>query len=449
MQWIIDHLISLDPIVIFSISGGFLLIVMALANSIMKRIPVSNAIIYLIVGYAFSQWGSHLLQVDPIAQAPLLERVTEVALLVSLFSAGLKLKRPLLDSRWRLSARLAVTTMISTIGLFAALGFLLGLNIGAAILLGAVLAPTDPVLAADLRVENTLDSDRLRFSLTGESGLNDATALPFVLLGLSLLHPPAEWDLWLWLWRDVLWSFSAALIIGGLCGYAIGHVVLYLRVEQKEAVGLDEFLVLGLLAIVYGIALAAHASTFLAVFAAGLAVTRSTRADEQPPKLPEYELEKLEELATEPEHAGPLMMRAVIGFNEQLERLAEILVVILVGTLLPKANFDYRALVLIAALILFIRPIAVNLALLDTWFPASKIKIYRAQRLMISWFGIRGIGSIYYLFFVVNRELPDSLTQLFLSTTLWCVATSIVVHGISVTPLMEKYEKYTKGKISV
>lgn len=439
---------TLDPLVIFSLCGGLLLIAMALLNSLMKRIPVSNAIIYLLVGYAFGIWGTNLLRVDPVAHAPILERVTEIALLVSLFAAGLKLRLPLHDSRWRLSSRLAVTTMIITIGLFAAFAFLLGLNLGAAILLGAVLAPTDPVLAADLRVENALDNDRLRFSLTGESSLNDATALPFVLLGLSLLQPSGEFDALRWFWHDVLWSFAAAIAIGGSCGYAVGRLVLYLRIEQKEAVGLDEFLVLGLVATVYGCALAAQASTFLAVFAAGLAVARTTQLTDHPAILPEYELEKLEELATEPEHAGPLMMRAVIGFNEQLERLAEITVVTLVGALLSVTSFDYRALLLIVALILIIRPVAVNLSLLGTKGGGSNIKIYRAQRLLISWFGIRGIGSIYYLFYVVNRDLPPQLFSLFLSTTLWAVTASIVVHGISVTPLMNYYEKYTKRKIS-
>lgn len=445
MQWIFFPQ-TVDPIAAFLIGGGLLLIAMALANSLMKRIPVSNAIIYLAVGYAFGIWGTNVLRVNPVTDAPILERITEVALLVSLFSAGLKLRLPLHDSRWCLSGRLAVKTMIITIALFAALAFLLGLNLGAAILLGAVLAPTDPVLAADLRVENALDDDRLRFSLTGESGLNDATALPFVLLGLSLLQPSGEFDALRWLWHDVLWSFGAAMAIGGLLGYAVGHLVLYLRIEQKEAVGLDEFLVLSLVATVYGCAYVTQASTFLAVFAAGLAVARTTQLSEQPAVLPEYELEKLDELATEPEHAGPLMMRAVVGFNEQLERLAEIIVVTLVGALLSITSFDYRSLVLIAALILIIRPTAVNLSLFGAESAEANMKIYRAQRLLISWFGIRGIGSIYYLFYVVNRELPPQLFSLFLSTTLWAVTTSIIVHGISVTPLMNYYEKYTKRK---
>jgi len=437
---------TIDRIVIFSVCGGLLLIMMALANSLLKRIPVSSAIIYLLVGYGLGLWGDELLRLNPLEHAHVLERVAEVALLVSLFSAGLKLRQPLRDSRWRLSARLAVLTMIITIACIAALAFALGLNLSAAILLGAILAPTDPVLAADLRVENTLDNDRLRFSLTGESGLNDATALPFVVLGLSLLAAPTAPNLWQWFTQDVLWSFGSGIAIGGVCGYAVGHMVLYLRTEQKEAVGLDEFLVLGLIAVVYGVALALHASTFLAVFAAGLAVTRTTDITAEPAILPAHELEALDDLATEPEHAGPLMMRAVIGFNEQLERLAEVTVVSLVGVMLSRVAVDYRAMIIVIALLVIIRPLAVNLSLFGKKTARKKMHIYPAQRLLISWFGIRGIGSVYYLFYAINRDLPRDMIGFFIATTLLVVATSIVLHGISVTPLMNYYEKNTKNK---
>src|ERR671914_1673776 len=125
---------------------------------------------------------------DPVRWPGLLERLTEFAVIVSLFTAGLKLRLPLSEKRWRLPLRLASVSMALTVGLIAAVGVLgLGLPLGAAVLLGAVLAPTDAVLASDVRVEHPADRDKLRFSLTGEAGLHDGTAFPFVMLGLGLM----------------------------------------------------------------------------------------------------------------------------------------------------------------------------------------------------------------------------------------------------------------------
>ncbi len=125
---------------------------------------------------------------NPLAHAALLERVVEVAVLISLFSVGLKLGLPLSNRHWLLPLRLAFVSMTRTVALIAAVGVLgLGLPVGSAILLGAILAPTDPVPASAVQVESSGDRDRLRFSLTGEGGLNDGTAFPFVMLGLGLL----------------------------------------------------------------------------------------------------------------------------------------------------------------------------------------------------------------------------------------------------------------------
>ena len=419
---------------------GILLTLMAFSSSLRKRIPVSGAIIYLFVGLTLGEPGLQLLRVTPVENARILERIAECALLISLFSAGLKLRLPLSDSRWRVSLQLALTAMLITVALIAVLGMACGLNIGAAILLGAILAPTDPVLASEVQVENERDNDRLRFSLTGESGFNDGTAFPLALLGLSLLYAPASASLWHWFGVDVLWNAGAGIAVGALCGSLIGRLVLYLRTQQNEAVGLDEFLVLGLIAFVYGCALWLHASTFLAVFCAGLAMSRTYDSRQQAPKLPAYELEKLHELATDPDHAGPLMMRAVLGFNQQLERIAEVTVVILVGALLPFVELSWPVVLVVGALILVIRPLAVRLALAPIPGLSEKSKINPTQRRLISWFGIRGIGTIYYLFFAINHGLPQTLQNLFISTALGAVCVSVIVHGISVTPLMKYYK---------
>jgi NhaP-type Na+/H+ or K+/H+ antiporter len=412
---------------------GLLLIGMALSSTFIKRLPLSEAMIYLLVGVALSSSPIALLNIDIQAHAAVLEHIAEIALLISLFSAGLKLQLPLRNRHWRLSLRLATITMIITVALLAAMGLAFDLSLGVAIALGATLAPTDPVLASDVQVANSADRDRLRFSLTAESGLNDGIALPLILLGLGLINAEAGFTVWQWLGVQVLWSTIAGLMIGAFFGSIIGWLVIYLRTRQKEAIGLDEFLVVGVLALTWGACVLCAASPFLAVLAAGLAMPRSTHVSPTPTPLPEHRLEQAAELATDPQHAAPLMIRAVLGFNEQIERIAEVTVVVLVGALLPIIDINAFSIAVALALIFVIRPIAVNVTLIG-------VPIDRAQRRMLSWFGIRGIGSIYYLFYVIRHGLPSAQQNSFTAAVLLAVAMSIVLHGISVTPLMARYK---------
>jgi NhaP-type Na+/H+ or K+/H+ antiporter len=424
--------------------AGLLLIFMALAGSVLKRLPLSTAMVYLAVGVALGPLGLGLLQLDLVRDAPLIERVAEVAVLISLFSAGLKLRIPLSEGRWRLPVRLAFGSMALTVGLIALAGILgLGLPLGAAILLGGLLAPTDPVLASDVQVDHPGDRDRLRFSLTGEAGLNDGSAFPFVMLGLGLLglHELGAYG-WRWLAIDVLWSVAGGLAIGWLLGMLVGRLVLYLRREHKEAVGLDDFLGLGLIALAYGTALLLHTYGFLAVFAAGQALRRiemraNGEQDIEPPieaMPPGGATERAEQLATDPDQAPAYMAQAVLGFNEQLERIGEVAVVVLVGGILSASRVPAATLWFTPLLFLLIRPISV-------WLGALGSRSSGAQRRLIAWFGIRGIGSVYYLAYAAEHGLDPVLAQQLGALVLSLVAVSIVVHGISVTPLMRRYRR--------
>ena len=255
---------------------GAMMITMALAGSLLKRLPLSASMLYLAAGYGVGMSGLWPLMPNPADYAPVLERVSEVALLISLFSVGLKLGLPLWGRQWNLPLRLALLAMLITVVLVAAIAYLaFALPLGAAILLGGILAPTDPVLASDVQVDDPADRDRLRFSLTGEGGLNDGAAFPFVMLGLGLLglHDLGT-GAWHWLAVDFLWALSGGILIGIALGTLVGKLVFYLRTSHSEAVGLDEFVSLGLIALAYGTAQLACASGFLAVFAAGLALQR-------------------------------------------------------------------------------------------------------------------------------------------------------------------------------
>ena len=430
-----------------SLVGG-LLILMALSATVLSRLPLSTAMLYLLIGVAVSPVGLGLIVADLDQHTVLLEHLTEAVVVVSLFTAGLKLSPGLADRRWLLPLRLALTSMVITVGAITAVGhFLLGLPLGAAVLLGAILAPTDPVLASDVQVTRPGDRDRLRFALTGEGGLNDGTAFPFVMLGLGLLglHGIGDWG-WRWVAVDVLWATAAGLGIGALLGVVIGRLVLYLRKAHKQAVGFDDFLTLGLIGLSYGVALMLHAYGFLAVFAAGVALRhldQSAPVENDVSSVLDATLapvQTLVEVATAEDNAASAeLSRAMLGFNEQLERIGEVAIVITIGALLWAVEWGDAAGWFVALLLLLVRPLAVAVGLYGS-------QTSRHQRWLIGWFGIRGIGSLYYLMYAINQGLDRETAGLLTALTLSVVVTSIVVHGISVTPLMAAYKRGLGGR---
>ena len=436
---------------------GFLLVVMTLTSSFIARVPLSSAILYLGVGVCIGPWGLGLLTLDPIKDAGLIERLTEIAVLISLFTVGLKLELPLRDARWRIPLQLATVSMLLTVAAITAVGvWLLNLPLGAAVLLGGILAPTDPVLASDVQVSDPQDRDRLRFGLTGEGGLNDGTAFPVVMLGLGLLslHDLGEGG-WRWWTVDVLWAVVGGAGIGYALGALVGRAILYLRIRRREALGPDEFMVLGLIALAYGVALLCHAYGFLAVFAAGLALRRVAAqpvAEVAPGLVDEAEPAKTEQKAKDEAQAAdgspekpPIeelpsyLMESVERFNAQLERLAEVAVVLVVGALLTVVDFGTEVLWFVPLLLFVIRPLSVYAGLVG-------VRVQRSQRRLIAWFGIRGIGSVYYLMYAITHDLHPVIAQRLLAITLAVIVVSMLVHGISVTPLMRRYEKRKGAK---
>ena len=428
---------------------GAVLITMALAGPLVKRLPLTPSMLYLALGVALGPYGAGLIRIDPIDDASLVERVSEIAVIISLFTAGLKLRSPLTDARWRVPIRLASLSMVVTVGLITLAGVtLLGLPWGAAILLGAILAPTDPVLASDVQVSEPTDRDRLRFALTGEAGFNDGTAFPFVMLGLGVmgLHDLGPLG-WRWFAVDVAWDIVGGILIGWLAGRVVGKLVLFLRQRHKEAVGLDDFLSLGLLALAYGAAIAAHAYGFLAVFAAGLALGQieaeprdaeagTGKSEPNPPPvdvMQAADASQKEGIATDPQTAHAYMAQAVLGFNEQLERIAEVGMVILLGGMLIVPGW-LSALWFVPLLLLVIRPVAV-------WVGTVGTRATTQERGLMGWFGIRGIGSIYYLTYAIAHGLDERTAGKLTAITFIVVAASITLHGVSVTPLMNRYGK--------
>ena len=298
---------------------------------------------------------------------------------------------------------------------------------------------TDPVLASDVKSETGTHPDRLGFSLAAEGGLNDGAAFPFVMLGLGLLglHDLGPGAVGWWT-IDFLWATLGGLLIGAALGAASGRLVVYLRSRHGEAVGLDEFLGLGLVALAYGIAQLSLASGFLAVFAAGLALQRvreHPRRHTRPlaaAAAGSAAGHPYDKLATHSHHASVTMRDSVQGFNAQLERLAELTVVLVVGAMLAYAKPLPAALWFVPLMLLLLRPLSVVVALTGE-------RVSLPQQAMVGWFGIRGIGSVFYLLFVLRYGIAGPIADTLISLTLWTVAASIVAHGVTVQPLMQRY----------
>ncbi|MBD2460924.1 sodium:proton antiporter [Oscillatoria sp. FACHB-1407] len=396
---------------------GLLLLVITLGSGWIARLPLSYALIYLIVGVILGPYGVNLIQVKP--DTGFVERLTEFVVLISLYSCGLKMNRPLRIWIWDSTVRLIGFLMPFSILATAFVGhWLLGLNWGAAILLGAILAPTDPVLASEVQLVHADDRDELRFGLTSEGGLNDALAFPFVYFGLYWLEDQ-NLDNWFrnWVAIDLIWGIAAGIGVG----YAVAKGITWLshRIPKKVPTieeGMEDFLALATILLSYSLTEIVNGYGFLAVFVTGLTIRRKS------PDL-EQQISQLE-------------------FIERIEKLLEVGTILLIGALLrvePITQHFGSALLIAGTLIFIIRPIG-------AWLSTISIKnnnyLHPATRLLFGWFGIRGVGSLYYLSYAFGHGLPEDLAAQLGWITYLTIIISVMLHGVTATPLMKWYERH-------
>lgn len=403
---------------------GAVLVVLALADWPLRPWPLSPAVIYLAVGAAAGAlWGAPDTALL-VQQAAPLAFTTELAVLVSLFAVGLRLRVPPAPRVWRVALLLAGPGMVVTIALaMLAAHLLLGLPWAAALLLASVVAPTDPVLASDVQIESSEDRDVVRLSLTAEGGLNDGSALPGVMLALGLLGlhglGPAGVRWW---WADFVWPIGGGALLGVAIGWLLGQALRW-RLTRGDTIARDELVYVGAVALSYGLARAVQASSFVVAFAAGVMLLlplRGLLADSA---------------AGSPARASAEALKERLhGFGARIERLIEAGLVLAVGGALSGVGAGWLDVGFALLVIGAVRPASVLAVVRRTAMPPS-------QRRLVGWFGIRGIGSLFYLMFVLEHGLPGELAQTLVTATLTCVAVSIVLHGMSATPLMAAYKR--------
>ncbi|MDD2058162.1 cation:proton antiporter [Pseudomonas sp. GD03860] len=431
---------------------GMVLLTLALTASYLRWLPVTTSAVCLGLGVAIGPSGLGLLQLDVIEAAPWMEHLTEVALLFSLFVSGLKLRLVFSRRMWRVVVGLAGPLMLLSIaGLSLLLHLWLQFSWGLSLLVAAILAPTDPVLASLVQVSDAKDQDAMRFGLSGEAGLNDGVAFPFVLLGLLLIaqaQPDAD-ALLHWTLHELLWAVIAGLALGYAMGQGVGRLSLALRIRNDDStLSPNDYLALALIALAYVGAQQIQAYGFLAVFAAGLGLRRTemSSSDHAPvpaehlvqPLVGHHQLEPEQAVHGDTRHlqdkqvAAGVMMGDMLAFGGLVERAMEVFLVTLLGIVLA-SHWDWRALGVGLALFVVLRPLG---TLLLPWGTL----LDRQQRLLVGWFGIRGIGSLYYLFYCLNQGLAPGLATACINLTLSVVALSIVLHGLSTQPLLACYQ---------
>ncbi len=374
----------------------------------------SASIIYLALGLLAAAALSLLdiAPLDHVRDATLLEHVTELALIVAVFTSGLSIKQRLSWSGWRSVTGLIGIVMplsIAAVALFGALA--MDLSLGAAIILGAILAPTDPVLAGDVGVSppgDALEGDA-RFALGTEAALNDGLASPFVLLGIFVAAEGGTDWLFEWVTADVLY----AILLGGVIGAVGGHLIAALAVRLRNAQLLDQrldfYLAIPSVLVVYGTTEFAGAYGLVAVFCAGVAFRR-------------YEVE----------HE---YNRHVHDGAEVVEKFGELVVILLLGSMVTITGLEAPGAagwLLVPLLLLVIRP-----ALVTALFSRSRMRV--GERAFVAWFGVRGVAAIYYAVVVAGAGVLAQHEQ---ATVFWtaavCVMVSILVHGVSATPLTRR-----------
>ncbi|MCC3415102.1 MULTISPECIES: sodium:proton antiporter [unclassified Microcoleus] len=407
----VDHYI-LNLLVI-----GILLLTVTLGSGWISRLPVSYALIYLIVGIGLGPYGVKLVELRPEAQ--FLERLTEFVVLVSLFSCGLKMNRPLQLWAWNSTARLLGFLMpISIFAVAAIAHWFVKLDWGPAILLGAILAPTDPVLASEVQIADIEDRDELRFGLTSEGGLNDALAFPFVYFGIYALKDN-NWPNWFsqWVAIDLLWAGSAGIVMGILVAKAVTWIDRRLQRYRPADELMEDFIALSTILLTYSLTEVVNGYGFLAVFVAGIVVQRSYRDPEKP--------------------------LSQLHFTERIEKLMEVGTILILGSMLRLealvAHGSY-ALLIAGLLIFLIRPVG-------AWISTIGSRLHPASRWLCGWFGIRGVGSIYYLTYAFGHGLKGETAEKIAWITFTTIVISVIVHGISATPLMNWYERRIKPKV--
>nr|WP_294692031.1 cation:proton antiporter [uncultured Friedmanniella sp.] len=391
----------------------------ALLPRLLGRVPISMPMVFLGLGILVFAVVPDLPTPDPIAHPTFTTHLTEVCVVISLMGAGLALDRPVGWQRWRSTWRLIGLTMVASIGVMTLIaGTWLGFGLATALLLAAVLAPTDPVLASEVQVAEPAEEadapaeDEARFALTSEAGLNDGLAFPFTYAAVALSAAGLGWaSFGHWLGVDLAWRLLAGVAIGLAAGWLLGKMFFSAPLQPlRLADHAEGFVALAATFLAYGLAELVHGYGFVAVFVCACTIRAAERS-----------------------HG---YHRVLHSYVEQLERLLTVLILVLLGGALARgllSALQPRDIVVVVVLLLVIRPALGWLGMLGTGTGPR-------ERAAIAFFGVRGIGSLFYISWALSHgqfEQPERLWAIVALT----VAASVLLHGVTATPAMNLLDR--------
>lgn len=393
---------------------GLATLAMAWMPSIAQRTKISYSIVYVLFGMLIYSFVPLLPAANPFYNASVSVHLTELVVIISLMGTGLKIDQPFNLRTWRIPFRLVSLTMILSIAAIALLAHIyLKFDIASSILLGAVLAPTDPVLASDVQVGPPLveKKDTVRFSLTAEAGMNDGTAFPFTWLAIiastTMLDFPTLGE---WFLRDILYRMAAGVGMGFVMGRLLAYLIFTLPQNKNEVVVRDGFVGVATTLLVYGLTELVWGYGFIAVF-----VTAVT--------LRNYELHNK-------------YHRKLHDFTEQIERILVAIVLLLFGGTLVHgvlSSLTESMIWLGLAVVLFIRPVTGLLGMIGEKYSLK-------EKFAIAFFGIRGMGSLFYLSFALVHGSFKNDRQLW-SIVSFIIVLSLLIHGLTATSVFRKLDK--------
>jgi NhaP-type Na+/H+ or K+/H+ antiporter len=394
---------------------GFIGLVVSWAPTLAQFVRISYSIVFLLLGVVVYSLTDILPWPSPLREENFAVRLSELIVIIALMGTGLKIDRAFTFRNWNVPFRLISIAMLLSIGSLAFFGYWwIGLPLASALLLAASLAPTDPVLAADVQVDapNKGTEDPTRFSLTAEAGMNDGMAFPFVWMAVAMAIASQTGDAWFgkWLIYDLLYRVAAGVAIGYVMGRAVIYLFFYLPEHHKLLKVRDGIVAVSATLLVYGITELAHGYGFIAVFVAAITIRN-------------HELK----------HKYHSTLH---DFTDQVERILLAVILFLFGGSLATGILDpltWEMALLGLGFVLILRPISGFIALIGKDMNLS-------HKLAISFFGIRGVGSFFYLSFGLKQAEFENAPELW-ALTAFIVLVSIVLHGFSAPTIIARVRK--------
>lgn len=407
--------VSPEPYILIMTGAGLLIALVAWLPLALKHLPLSLPIVCIGLGAALFLFPQVSLRPLPTLHPQITERFAEFVVIIALMGAGLKIDRVFGWRRWAVTWRLlAITMPLGILSITIIAGLALDIPWAIALLLAASLAPTDPVLAADVQVgpPKTGEEDEVRFGLTSEAGLNDGAAFPFVHLAILLAVALPAGKPWFgeWLAYRVVWEIGGGILGGWAVGRVFGWLTFRIPAETKLAKTGDGLIALSATFVSYGLTEMVHVYGFLSVFVTALTFRHAHR-----------------------DHDFQNDMHAI---TEQIERLAMMVLLILLGGALVSgllAHVGWIDVLIAAAILLVVRPVT-------GWLGLWRYPAHAREKMTLAFFGIRGVGSIYYLAFGINHIAVPEAERLWGIVGL-VILFSILLHGLTVTPIMRSLDR--------